>query len=73
MKDPINVCFMNLEEKTERIVWGVKDMCNTVAKVVHSQMRERNVVTQICDSPASSEPIFHLIQTLVLGSIGQSS
>ena len=53
MKRPVNVRFMCVDDKTEWKVRTVKQMCNTVAEVLHSRMPEQEAEVQSSASPAS--------------------
>ena len=53
MKRPVNVRFMCVDDKTEWKERTVKQMCNTVAEVMHSRMSEQNAEAQSSASPAS--------------------
>ena len=53
MKRPVNVRFMCVDDKTEWKEQTVKQMCNTVAEVMHSRMSDQNAEAQSSASPAS--------------------
>ena len=53
MKRPVNVRFMCVDDKTEWKERTVKQMCNTVAEVIHSRMPKQNAEAQSSASPAS--------------------